>query len=271
MGGLCIKQPQSVMKTLLAFVKIWVVALGVLAVLPAYAQRAKKVAPTPASALTAQTTAFLHQYVNKEGKVNYAAIQRDPDLLDALLYTIAEFDAARATTADQYAFYLNAYNVLVIGNIVRNYPLKSVQDMPGFFNKTLHQVGREQLTLDQIETDKLRKIYDDPRLHFALVCGTQSCPRLNRTAYVGDELFVQLNNQTKFALTNPAYVKINPGARLVQLPEIFKWYEADFSTSGKTGVLYVNQFRKEKGAYVPTWFAVEYYPYNWSLNDQAPE
>lgn len=141
--------------------------------------------------------------------------------------------------------------------------------MPGFFNKTRHRVGGEQLTPDQIETDKLRKIYDDPRLHFALVCGAQSCPRLNRTAYVGTELFVQLNNQAKFALADPAYLKVNPDAKLVQLPEIFKWYEADFSTSGKTGVSYVNQFRKAKGGSVPTWFAVGYYPYNWSLNDQA--
>jgi len=258
------------MKPLRFFRKFWVVALLLLSGLPVCAQRAKTAVATPAAALTAQTTAFLQQYVNKEGKVNYAAIQRDPDQLEALLYTIADFDAAHATAADQYAFYLNAYNVLVIGDIVRNYPLKSVQDMPGFFNKTRHRVGGEQLTLDQLETDKLRKIYDDPRLHFALVCGTQSCPRLNRTAYVGAELFVQLNNQAKFALADPAYVKVNPDAKLVQLPEIFKWYEADFSTSGKTGVLYVNQFRKEKGAYVPTWFAVEYYPYNWSLNDQVP-
>lgn len=249
--------------------KFWALAIVLLSVLPVCAQRTKTAAATPAAALTAQTTAFLQQYVNKEGKVNYAAIQRDPDQLDALLYSIAEFDAAHAAAADQYAFYLNAYNVLVIGDIVRNYPLKSVQDMPGFFNKTLHRVGGEQLTLDQLETDKLRKIYDDPRLHFALVCGTQSCPRLNRTAYVGADFFVQLNNQAKFALADPAYVKVNPDAKLVQLPEIFKWYEADFSASGKTGVLYVNQFRKEKGAYVPTWFAVEYYPYNWSLNDQS--
>ena len=53
------------------------------------------------------------------------------------------------------------------------------------------------------------------------------------------------------------------------LPEIFKWYEADFSTSGKTGVPYVNQFRKDHR--VPTWFAGEHYPYNWSLKDQKYE
>lgn len=224
--------------------------------------------PLTAASITAQTTTFLQKFVNKEGKVNYAAIQRNPEQLDELLSNIALFEVAKAEMADQYAFYLNAYNVLVIGEIVHNYPLMSVQDMPGFFNKVLMVVGREKLTLDQIETDKLRKIYDDPRLHFALVCGTNSCPRLNRTAYVGKELFVQLNNQAKFALLDPNYVKVDETGKSVKLPEIFKWYEADFSTSGtgKTGVLYVNQFRKDNR--VPTWYAVDYYPYNWSLNDQ---
>lgn len=244
------------------------VALTLLSALPASAQRTKAASPA-ATILTTQTTVFLQKYVNKEGKVNYSAIQHDPDQLEALVYAIGEFDVAHATMADQYAFYLNAYNVLVIGDIVRNYPLKSVQNMPGFFNKTRHRVGGEQLTLDQIETDKLRKIYDDPRLHFALVCGTQSCPRLNRAAYLGPELFGQLNKQTKFALSDPNYVKINQSLKLVQLPEIFKWYEADFSTIGKMGVTYVNHFRDDNR--VPTWFVVDYYPYNWALNDQATE
>ena len=255
------------MKSLLPFLKLWVVAIALLGVLPVCAQHVRTDAGAPAAALVAQTTAFLQHYVDKEGKVNYAAIQRDPDQLAALLQSIADFDAPRATAADRYAFYLNAYNVLVIGDIVQNYPLKSVQDMPDFFNKATHRVGGERLTLDQLETDQLRRIFDDPRLHFALVCGTRSCPRLNRTAYVGTELFVQLNNQAKFALTDPAYVQVNPGAKTVRLPEIFKWYEADFSTSGKTGLGYVNQFRKDNN--VPTWYAVEYYPYNWGLNDQA--
>ena len=82
----------------------------------------------------------------------------------------------------------------MIGEIVTHYPLTSVQEIAGFFNKTQFRVDGEQLTLDQIETDKLRKTYDDPRLHFALVCGTNSCPRLSRTAYVGKGLFVQLND-----------------------------------------------------------------------------
>ena len=200
-------------------------------------------ARVPANSLTAEITAFLHRYVDKNGKVDYFAIGRESEQLDALLFSIAGFDVAHAAPADQYAFYLNAYNVLVIGDIVRNYPLKSVQDMPGFFNKTLHRVGREQLTLDQIETDKLRRIYDDPRLHFALVCGTQSCPPLSQTAYVGTQLPEQLNSQTQFALADPSYVKVDPTTRQVRLPQIFKWYEADFTSSGRYEVLSVNQFR----------------------------
>ena len=42
---------------------------------------------------------------------------------------------------------------------MHDYPLKLVQDMPGFFNKTRHRVGGEQLTLDQIETDRLHKLH----------------------------------------------------------------------------------------------------------------
>ena len=94
------------MKTLLTFGKFSAFCLLLLSLLAAptlHAQPAE-----PAAALTAQTTAFFQQYVNKEGKVNYAAIQRDPDQLDALLFSIADFDAAHATAADQYAFYLNA-------------------------------------------------------------------------------------------------------------------------------------------------------------------
>ena len=246
--------------------RLWLSFLGFFLLLGSTIQ-AHAATPPNASAITAHTTAFLQKFVDREGKVNYQAIQRNPSQLDKLLGEIAVFDVSEAAMADQYAFYLNAYNVLVIGEIVAHYPLTSVQDMPGFFNRTLLPIAGQQLTLDQIETDKLRKIYDDPRLHFALVCGTNSCPRLSRAAYVGKDLFVQLNNQAKFALLDPNYVKVDAATRKVMLPEIFKWYDSDFSASGSSGVMYVNQFRKENR--VPTWYTVEYYPYNWSLNDQS--
>ncbi|WP_210515079.1 hypothetical protein [Hymenobacter terricola] len=97
------------MKSLLTFGKPWAVALlfGLLCGGPALASGDNSIT---AASLTAQTTKFLQEFVNKEGKVNYAGIQRDSDALGRLLTNIAEFNVAKAEMADQCAFYLNAYN-----------------------------------------------------------------------------------------------------------------------------------------------------------------
>ena len=225
--------------------------------------------PPTAEAITAQTTAFLRKFVSENGKVNYADIQWEPSQLEKLLHGIAVFDVSKAALTDQYAFYLNAYNILVIAEIVQNYPLLSVQDMPGFFDKTQFEVAGEQLTLDQIETDKLRNFQDDPRLQFALVRGTNSFARLNRAAYAGKELGVQLNNQASLALMDPAYMNVEVVGREVDLPKIFKWYDASADANGQTSILYVNQVRKEDG--VSAGGAVKDYPYSSRLNDLRPQ
>ena len=97
----------------------------------------------PTSSLSAGTSTFLAKYVNAEGNVNYAAIKRNPVELKALLRRVETFDAAAAKPAEREAFYLNAYNLLVIGEVVTRYPLESVQKVPGFFDKNLVSVAGE--------------------------------------------------------------------------------------------------------------------------------
>ena len=220
--------------------------------------------PTPS--LSAGTSAFLGKYVNAAGNVNYAAIKRNPVELKALLRRVETFDAAAAKPAEREAFYLNAYNLLVIGEVVARYPLESVQKVPGFFDKNLVRVAGEQLTLNDLEAKKLRQPYDDPRVHFALVCGAKGCPRLSRTAYAAAQLDAQLTTQARQVLQDPAFIRVDEKARKVQLSQVFKWYEADFKASGKTGVAYVNQFREGKA--IPVTYAVDYYGYDWGLNNQ---
>ena len=223
--------------------------------------------PTSAPApLPAATSTFLAKFVNADGNVNYAAIKRNPLELQGLLKRIAAFDAGSATAPDREAFYLNAYNLLVIGEVVAHYPLESVQKVPGFFDKNLVSVAGEKLTLNDLEARKLRQPYADPRVHFALVCGAKGCPRLSRAAYVGNQLDAQLTIQARKVLQNPGFIRVDAQARKVQLSQIFKWYEADFKASGKTGVAYVNQFRE--GKTIPATYAVDYYSYDWALNSQ---
>jgi len=221
---------------------------------------------SPPASLSAGTTAFLSKYVNAAGNVNYAAIKRNSVELKALLRRVETFEAAAAKPAEREAFYLNAYNLLVIGEIVARYPLESVQKVPGFFDKNLVSVAGEKLTLNDLEAQKLRQPYADPRVHFALVCGAKGCPRLSRTAYAAAQLDRQLTTQARNVLQDPTFIRVDSKGRRVQLSQIFKWYEADFKASGKTGLAYVNQFRA--GKTVPATFTVDYYAYDWSLNAQ---
>lgn len=216
--------------------------------------------------LPTATSTFLAKFVNAEGNVNYAAIKRNPLELQGLLKRIAAFDAASATPTDREAFYLNAYNLLVIGEVVAHYPLESVQKVPGFFDKNLVSVAGEKMTLNELEAKKLRQPYADPRVHFALVCGAKGCPRLSRTAYAATQLDAQLTTQARKVLQDPTFIRVDTKAGKVQLSQIFKWYEADFKASGKTGVAYVNQFREGKA--IPATYAVDYYVYDWALNNQ---
>ncbi|GAC1378248.1 MAG: DUF547 domain-containing protein [Hymenobacter sp.] len=220
----------------------------------------------PPAALPVATSAFLAKFVDVDGNVNYGAIKRNPLELQSLLKRVETTDLSTVTPPEREAFYLNAYNLLVIGEVVTHFPLESVQAVPGFFDKNLVSVAGEKMTLNDLETQKLRQPYADPRVHFALVCGAKGCPPLNRAAYVGNQLDAQLTIQARKALQNPAFVRVDAKARKVQLSQIFKWYQADFKAAGKSTVAYVNQFR-EKAA-IPTTYTVSYYPYDWTLNGQ---
>lgn len=241
---------------------LFLITAGFLLLGPALASRA---AP-PTATLPAAATVFFKKFVDASGHVNYAAIKRNPLELKALLRRVETFDAAAAAPDERKAFYLNAYNLLVIDQVVQRYPLASVEKVPGFFDKILVRVAGDQLTLNDLEKLKLREPYNDPRIHFALVCAAKGCPRLNREAYTGNSLDTQLTVQARRVLQDPAFIRVDAASKKVLLSQIFKWYEADFKASGKTGLAYVNQFRDRK--LIPAGYAVDYYPYDWTLNQQ---
>ncbi len=216
--------------------------------------------------LPAATSAFLAKFVNSDGNVNYAAIKRNPLELQGLLKRVAAFDAAAASDDERKAFYLNAYNLLVIGEVVARYPLESVEKVPGFFDKNLVSVAGEKMTINDLENKKLREPFKDARVHFALVCAAKGCPRLSRAAYTANSLETQLTVQAQKVLQDPTFIRVDDKAGKVFISQLFKWYEADFKASGKTGVAYLNQFRE--GKKIPATYKVDYYPYDWSLNKQ---
>jgi hypothetical protein len=70
----------------------------------------------------------------------------------------------------------------------------------------------------------------DPRVQFALVRGTRSCPAL--AVYDPDQLDSQLDDSTRAFCSERVTVATDAdGKTLVTLPAIFEWYQEDFGNA----------------------------------------
>ncbi len=125
---------------------------------------------------------FLITHVDA-GKINYAAVKADPTKLNEIIAQIAVHDLSKKDESYKKAFYLNAYNLTVIKQVVDNYPIKSPFDVEGFFKQNKFKIAGESLTLDQLEFQRLMDPYKDSRIHFGLGCATMSCPSLYDNAF----------------------------------------------------------------------------------------
>lgn len=204
---------------------------------------------------------FFSKYV-KNGQVNYAGIKSNGSDLDNLLSQIASYDLKSADVKTKKAFMINAYNILAIKGIVKEYPVKGPMNVNKFFDNKVYTVAGEKMSLNGLEKGKLYPLAKDPRLHFVLVCAAVSCPKLASFAFMPNKLEQQLESQTKSALNDPQFIR--KAKNKLQVSEIFNWYQADFKKTGKSILEYINGYLNAK---VPANTKVSYYTYNWNLND----
>jgi Protein of unknown function, DUF547 len=204
---------------------------------------------------------FFYQYVSSS-KVNYKEVKNNATDLKELVDIVAMMNLDSLTKNEKKAFYINAYNLLVIQQLVSKYPIKSPLDVAGFFETTKFSIAGKKHTLNAIENDILRKKYSDARLHFVLVCGALGCPVIANYAYNPTELDVQLTKQTKKAVNSSSFIYSDGSDAMIS--EIFKWYAADFGGSNESTLKFINKYRKNP---IPLNSNVKNYPYNWKINE----
>lgn len=205
---------------------------------------------------------LLSQHV-RAGRVDYAAIRQHPAPLDALLKTIADVDRSALPPADDKAFLVNAYNILVIKTVVDRPALTSPLDDPNFFSKVTYPVAGSTLSLDDLEKKTLYVAYPDARLHFALVCAALGCPELIPEAYRGATLDAQLDRQTRQALASPQILRYDPASNTARLSELFTWYASDFTRHHPSVLAFINAYHTPP---IPENTTIETLPYDWKLN-----
>jgi hypothetical protein len=173
---------------------------------------------------------FFKTYVN-DGKVDYKRIYENPSALNSILNNAKHINVSVNDENTYKAFWINAYNLLVIQEVINNHPLKSPLDVKGFFDKKTHQIGNGNYTLNSIENELLRGNFTDPRIHFVLVCGAKGCPPIISTAYKPEHLESKLTEQTKKAI-NGSFIQINAKEKKVLVSQIMEWYKEDFLLNG---------------------------------------
>ncbi len=205
--------------------------------------------------------AFLGKYVSN-GHVNYASIKSNKSELMAI---INEFESTSPSSSwsknEKLCFWINAYNIFTIKLIVDNYPTTSITKITAKpWDKKFIEIDGSTYSLNGIETDIIRKKYDEPRIHFALNCASKSCPILLNKAYKPGTLNSQLTSQTK-AFLNDTSKNDFSSKKSIEISSIFDWYKDDFNSSGGV-VSFINKY---KGTDYDS-PKISYMDYSWDLN-----
>lgn len=204
----------------------------------------------------------------RNGFVDYDGIRADPafDRYVAGLATAAEGDLDKPEV--RLAFLINAYNALAIQGILDGYSPSS------WFGRYRYFKGREygllggKATLEQLEHGHILPL-DDPRVHFAIVCASISCPRLASAAYDPAKLDAQLDSAARAFANDPTRNRFDVKRRIAFLSRIFDWYEADFVRAAGSTQKFLARYVSDPAAaelLAQDGFEVRFVDYDWDLN-----
>ncbi len=204
---------------------------------------------------------LLQKHVSKEGTVNYKTFKADRKPLSSYITLLSQnLPDNNWSKEDKLAYWINAYNAMTIDLILRNYPVKSIKDIKDPWKQRLWKLGKKKYNLEDIEHQILRKM-DEPRIHFAIVCASYSCPKLLNEAYTASNLKQQLTNATKDFLTDKKRNNITENN--LELSKIFQWFSKDFKQEGSL-IDFLNKYSAIK---ISNKAKINFNDYNWSLNE----
>jgi hypothetical protein len=212
-------------------------------------------------------TRLLQKYVRTSG-VQYSVWKQNSADVQALKEIINQIGTNGPSSQErdaQLAYYINAYNALVLWGVLDHYPIRSVRDIApfyGFFWSNNITVAGKKTSLYALERRLLIPRFQEPRIHFAINCASRSCPPLRSEAYTASRLDEQLDEMTRAFLNNSSEA-IKPIGNGYAVSKIFDWYKDGFAASGGI-VAFINKYRKEP---IPPDAKISFQDYNWSLNE----
>ncbi|MDP7020189.1 MAG: DUF547 domain-containing protein [Pirellulaceae bacterium] len=225
--------------------------------------------------------ALLKKYVDARGDVNYRAWRQstaDIQQLDAYLAHLSRADTSRrAPRAAGLAYWINAYNAVTVKGILREYPTTSIRNhtakLYGYniWKDLQLRVGGRGFALEYIEHEILRKA-KEPRIHFAIVCASRSCPQLINQAYTADNIDRLLASNTRAFFAKSSNFRYDARGGRFHLSSIMRWFATDFGADSAAQLRWISQHVSDPAAgraAAAGRGSIAYLSYDWGLNDQA--
>ena len=228
-----------------------------------------EVKDTVKETIIASTEAFNHnewnklltQHVSDAGNVDYKSFKSSRKALTNYITSLGtSMPNDTWKKEDKLVYWINAYNAMTVDLILRNYPLQSIKDIKDPWEQRLWKLGDKWYNLEEIEHQILRKM-DEPRIHFAIVCASFSCPKLQNEAFTASNLEAQLTNATKEFLSDKNRNNISESD--LKLSKIFKWFKKDFEQNGSL----IDFLNKYSDISISEKANKSYLDYNWNLNN----
>ena len=234
---------------------------------------------------------ILDLYV-RDGEVYYRALKLERAKLDGYISAIASESIDNRSRDERLAFWLNAYNAIVLRTVIDHYPIqgrsaayppRSIRQISGAFERLPHRVAGRTVTLDQIEQTILPEFHD-PRVYLALGRGAASSGRLRSEAFAPQRLEAQLTEVADECASHARCFSIDRENGQVAISSIFSWREKEFSAAyaGAAPPAFASRSPIERAVLAFVWpklltteketvqkntFQVTYLPFDWTLND----
>lgn len=202
-----------------------------------------------------------------DGSVDYDGIRSEPEF-SATVDAIARASLDGHDDLEKIVFLTNAYNVLSIKGILDGHSPRTAFGKLKFFFRLKYEVAGARMTLNALEKKFLLPL-GEPRVHFAIVCSSESCPPLRSEALAVERLDAQLDENARIFLNDPSKNAFDIDSGEARLSKIFKWFSEDFGGTPESIQRFIAPYIHDKAVsenLAAARFKVRYMAYDWSLN-----
>lgn len=181
------------------------------------------------------------------GVVDYDGIRADPAFGRFVRGLGTAEPGDLGSDEEALAFYINAYNALVIQGILDGHSPESFRGRRHLFRREAYPLLGRPISLHDLAQQQFID-RGEPRVHFALVCATLSCPRLTPEAYRPEQLEEQLEAAARAFANDGARNRYDVARKVAWLSPVYREYRSAFEQAAGSVQKYLARYVADPAA-----------------------